>query len=95
MRIGERIRARRVSLGMSQGDLATAVGYTADNRRSIIYQAEIGRNDVPAILLPAYAAALRTSVYYLLGLTDAADLTDIDLLDFIAQIDKPGETVIE
>lgn len=80
MKIGERIRIRRMQLGLSQGDLAAAVGYTSANKRSIVFQVEAGRNDVPATLLPAYAKALNTSIYYLLGMTDQSDWTDDHLL---------------
>lgn len=80
MKIGERIRERRLQLGLSQADLAQAVGYTSSNRRSVVFQVESGRNDVAASLLPVYARVLKTSIYYLLGMTDHCDWTDDQLL---------------
>lgn len=62
--IGERIRDRRISLGMSQEYLAKAVGYKT---RSAITMIEKNDNDVPRKKVPIFAAVLGVSVDYLNG----------------------------
>lgn len=65
--IGKRIRELRISLGMSQEELAKAVGYKSNNSRSTINKVEMGYNDIVQSKLPAYARALNVTVSYLLG----------------------------
>ena len=44
--IGRRIRELRIKKGMSQEQLAKAVGYTSDNSRSTINKVEQGQNNI-------------------------------------------------
>ena len=65
--IGERIRQLRVQKGMSQEELAIAVGYKSENSRSTVNKVEKGINDITQSRLKAYAKALGTTVAHLLG----------------------------
>ena len=63
---GVRVRAARVAAGLTQLELARAMGY------STISRIESGDNQVPMDRLDALAAALRTTPAYLLGQDGAA-----------------------
>ncbi|WP_312167287.1 helix-turn-helix domain-containing protein [Phenylobacterium sp.] len=92
--IGARMRLRRKSLGISQGVLSERVGVSFQQ----IQKYERGANRVSGSMLVAIAAALDTSVGWLVGeeggLSDAADeviqalaLTGaVDLLEAFAAI---------
>lgn len=67
MGIGERIRARREALEMSQSELARKVGYTS---RSTINKIEKDGHGISQDKIAAIAKALRTSPSYLMGWTD-------------------------
>ena len=62
--LGTRVREKRLSLKMSQEELALKVGYTS---RSSINKIELGLVDVPQSKIVALADALQTSIYYLMG----------------------------
>ena len=64
MDIGERIKNRRESLGMSQSDLARAVGYTS---RSTINKIEKDGRGISQDKIVALARALKTTPSYLMG----------------------------
>lgn len=67
--VGQRIRARRLELGKSQGDLAKGVGVNFQQ----IQKYESGANRVSASRLWAIAGALQTDVqYFFLGAEKAA-----------------------
>lgn len=66
--IGSRIRHYRVLRGMTQKELAAAVGYTADSSKSTINKIEAGLRDVSQSRLPLFAEALGVSVLDLLGI---------------------------
>ena len=66
---GVRVRAARVAAGLTQLELARAMGYST---RSTISRIESGDNQVPMDRLDAMAAALRTTPAYLLGQDGAA-----------------------
>ena len=74
--IGKRIRQLRTDLGMSQEELAKAVGYTKPNSRSTINKIEMGYNDIAQSKLPIYAKVLKVNVSYLLGIDDSLDSLD-------------------
>ena len=92
--IGARMRLRRKSLGISQGVLSERVGVSFQQ----IHKYERGANRVSGSMLVAIAAALDTSVGWLVGeeggLAEAADevisalaLTGgVDLLEAFASI---------
>lgn len=65
--LAERIRTKRLELGMSQGELAEKVGYTS---RASINKIEKGLVDVPRSKLFAIAKALHVSPAWLLGVPD-------------------------
>ena len=66
---GVRVRAARVAAGLTQLELARAMGYST---RSTISRIESGDNQVPMDRLDALAAALRTTPASLLGQDGAA-----------------------
>ena len=66
---GVRVRAARVAAGLTQLELARAMGYST---RSTLSRIESGDNQVPMDRLDALAAALRTTPAYLLGQDGAA-----------------------
>ena len=66
---GVRVRAARVAAGLTQLELARAMGYST---RSTISRIESGDHQVPMDRLDALAAALRTTPAYLLGQDGAA-----------------------
>ena len=67
MTLGERIKARRQDLDLTQTELASLVGYSD---RSAIAKIESGVNDISQSKLSDFAYALETTPAYLLGLTD-------------------------
>lgn len=62
MGIAENIKKRRLELGMSQQDLANAMGYKS---RSTINKIEMGENSVPASKIALFAKALDTTPEFL------------------------------
>lgn len=65
MQIGDRIKARRLELGLTQDELAKKLGYKS---RSTINKIELNINDITQPKIVEFAAALETSVMYLMGL---------------------------
>lgn len=63
MTIYERIKQLRISLGVSQEELAKRVGYAG---RSAISKVENGSRDISRSMVAKYAAALNVSPTYLL-----------------------------
>ena len=82
MTIYERIRKLRIDAGMSQDDLARAMGY---KDRSMITKIESGKVDISQKKIIAFARVLNTTPGYLMGWTD--DHPDDPLLD------KPPHTI--
>ena len=67
MTINERIKARRISLGLSATQVAEMIG----KDRATVYRYESEYiNDMPISVLEPLAIALRTSPAYLMGWTD-------------------------
>lgn len=64
MTIGERIKARRQELGISQRELARRLGY---NDHTTVTRAEAGRVDLPMSRIAQFAEALRVSPTFLMG----------------------------
>ena len=69
MHIGERIKAKRISLGWSQRDLAEKMGY---KNHSVIARIESGKVDINQTRLDQFATVLGLSHGYLLGLVTEA-----------------------
>ena len=66
----ERIRQLRINAGMSQDDLAKAMGYSD---RSMITKIESGKVDISQKKIFAFAKILNTSPGYLMGFEDQND----------------------
>ena len=65
MQIGDRIKARRIELGLTQDELAKKLGYKS---RSTINKIELNINDITQPKIIDFASALDTTVSYLMGL---------------------------
>ena len=63
-KFGERVKARRIELGLSQEELARKLGYTS---RSTINKIENGTNDVVQTKVVDFAKALDTTIAYLMA----------------------------
>lgn len=63
-KFGERVRTRRIELGLSQEELAQRLGYTS---RSTINKIENGTNDVVQTRVVDFANALHTTIAYLMA----------------------------
>ena len=68
MNLYERIRQLRISAGMSQDDLARAMGY---KDRSMITKIESGKVDISQKKILAFSRVLNTTPAYLMGWTDS------------------------
>lgn len=62
--IGNRIKARRDELGISQDELAKKLGYKS---RASVNKVEKGVHDIPSNKLSQYAEALQTTPAYIMG----------------------------
>ena len=62
--LGSKIRVKRQELGISQSELASALGYSD---RSTIAKIEKGVNDITQSKIESFAAALHTTPAYLMG----------------------------
>lgn len=69
MTIYERIRCLRTKAGMTQDDLARAMGY---KDRSMITKIEAGKVDISQTKIVEFAQVLNTTPGYLMGWVDAA-----------------------
>lgn len=67
MGIGDKIKKRRLELGMSQQELAEAMGYTS---KSTINKIELGKNDVTQSKVIKFANVLKTTPAYLMDWED-------------------------
>ncbi len=65
MHIGDRIKARRVSLGWSQRELAEKMGY---KNHSVVARVEAGKVDLPQSRLDQFAKVLGLTHGYLIGI---------------------------
>lgn len=83
MGIGDRIKARRTELGLTQADLARILGYKS---KTTIAKIESGTNDIQQSKVVAFAKALGTSSAYLMGWTDdPQDSSDCPQMERVAQ----------
>ena len=67
MSIGDRIRAKRIEIGMSQEELAKKLGYKS---RSSINKIELGARNLTQSKIKAIADALETTPAHLMGWED-------------------------
>lgn len=77
MTFGERILKLRTEKGMTQDELALAVGYKS---RSTIAKIEAGERDPHQSMIAALAKALGTTPAYLMGWEDESPKDDLSLL---------------
>jgi transcriptional regulator with XRE-family HTH domain len=77
MHIGERIKARRISLGWTQRELAAKMGY---KNHSVIARVESGAVDLPQSRLEQFAQVLGLTPGYLLGIVSEAESKKNDQL---------------
>ena len=75
MGIGDKIKKRRLELGMSQQELAEAMGYTS---KSTINKIELGKNDVTQSKVIKFANVLKTTPAYLMNWEDDDTLSNYD-----------------
>lgn len=78
MELYNRIRNRRIELGMSQDDLAKQLGYKS---RSTIAKIESGENDIPQSKIKAFADALDISPSQLMGFEESPMINAMVKLD--------------
>lgn len=74
MTIGERIKARRNELMLSQRDLCEKMGYS---NHSTIGKIEAGKVDIPQSRIVQFAEVLGVSVAYLMGWEEIQQKNDI------------------
>ena len=65
--LSKNIKRLRISLGMTQDELADLVGYTS---RSSINKIESGQNDIPQAKIEKFSVALGVTPAHLLGWDD-------------------------
>ena len=81
--IGMRIRAKREALGITQEKKKKMLGY---KYKCTIAKIENGVNDITQSKVLEFAAALHTTVAYLMGWDDVAPSNDFSLSDLEKQI---------
>lgn len=99
---GKRVLNKRIQLGMTQEQLADALGYTADHRRSTISKIEKGQQDVDASRLPILARALNTTIGFLMGWEEEGSMpecvfapNEIDLVMSYRKADPKDRRTVE
>jgi len=97
MTVGERIKQKRIELGMSQEELAVKVGYKS---RSSINKIELSR-DLPLGKVQAVARALNCEPYYLMGWEDEPvelnpqkAVEHFAVLDMFERLNKTNQDII-
>lgn len=83
MSAGDRIRAKREELGLTQEELAFKLGYKS---RSSVNKVELSR-DLSLKIVTQYAEVLGCSAAYLLGWEDNAEENNRELSSEMAEID--------
>lgn len=76
--IGERMKHRRDYLGMTQQEVADYL----DIDRVTYTQYEIGKNQIPSVLLPRLAKMFRVSAGYFFGEVDPSEVEEDEFLKF-------------
>ena len=92
MEIGERIKARREELAMSQDELARMVGY---KWRSSINKIELGSQRIPQKKIVEIARALRVTPSYLMGWEDNMYIDNEGNPALVAELTAIQEELIE
>lgn len=91
MTVGDRIRKRRLDLGLTQEELATRLGY---KHKSSINKIELGQHNMTQSKIVALADALETTPSYIMGWDDEdeADIKDDNLKRFTDAISNMTES---
>lgn len=92
-RTHERIKELRIKRGMSQEELAEAVGYKSG--RAMISQIETGKINLPLDKLKAIATALDTTSAFLAGYEDGVQEEDLLLVYFRTLNAEGRKTALE
>lgn len=92
LQMGKKIKELRIKRGMSQEELAKAVGYTSLNSRSTINKVESGKVDIVRSKIPLYAKALGVSIEELIGIEKMPEKTEDEQLAFALWGDDPTIT---
>lgn len=92
MEIGERIKARREELGMTQEELARKAGY---KYRSSINKIELGSQHLPQRKIVEIARALRVTPSYLMGWEDNVYINENGEPALIAELTAIQEELVE
>lgn len=94
MTTGERIRMRRIDLGLSQEELAAKLGYA---HKSSINKIELGLRNLTQSKIMAIAEALDTTPSYIMGWDDEEpeiDPEEVKMKEYyglISQLDERGQ----
>jgi len=96
MTVGERIKNRRIQLGLTQEQLAEKMGYSG---KSTICKAETCGDDITTAKVNKYARALKCSFEYLMGWEDNipdATQTDeyVELIALHSQLSEEHQKII-
>lgn len=75
--LGNRIKEKRLKLGMTQEELAIKLGY---NSRSSINKVEMGKNDIPISKVVEYAKVLNTTPSYLMGWEEDDNQNQLEIM---------------
>lgn len=81
--IGERIKERRIEMGMSQDELAEKMGYKS---RSTIAKIEKGINDVVQANIVKFSEVLNTSIAFLMGWDKEIEEKPVETANKLADI---------
>lgn len=76
--IGEKIREKRIELGMTQEELAAKLGYKS---KTTIAKIESGTNDITQSKVVDFAKVLQTTPAYLMGWEDDTDKPKLNKRD--------------
>jgi len=86
--IGDKIKQRRLELGLTQEELAKKLGY---KHKSSINKIELNQNDIRQSKVAAFAVALDTSVAYLMGWDEDAEN---ELLSLFRNLNEDGRDAV-
>lgn len=91
MTIGERIKEKRIELGLTQEELASRMGYKS---KSTINKIEMGVNVMPVPKVAAFAAALDTTPTWLMGWSEEEAISAEDRA-LLAAYHRSGDGIQE
>lgn len=87
MKIGEKIKRRRMELGWSQRELSNRMGY---QNHSTITKIEAGKVDLPQSKVVKFAEVMGTTVAYLMDWEEVQKKNDV-LSDIILKMNEDAE----